>query len=218
MRRPLNFLSVRDLARVTESTIAHYNESTHAFWKGTKDHDVSQNIEAFLSHIEGTPPFTVLDLGCGPGRDLLTFRAAGHRATGLDGAENFVTMARQRSGCEVLHQNLLQLELEPESFDGIYANATLFHVPTQELSRVLQALHSALKPRGVLFASNPRGPDIEGAQNDDRYGAYLRLETWDGYLEAAGFEQLEHFYRPAGRPLVQQPWLATVYRRSAAKK
>ena len=79
-------LNPLDLQHITGATLKHYNEHAEAFWQGTRDHDVSQNIEALLTSIEGEPPFTILDFGCGPGRDLKAFRDFGHIAIGLDGA------------------------------------------------------------------------------------------------------------------------------------
>ena len=201
----------RDLRSISEVTLEHYESRAEDFWQGTRDHDVSQNIDALLRHIEGKPPFAILDLGCGPGRDLRTFRALGHVAIGLDGAPRFAAMAREYSGCEVWEQDFLHLELPPARFDGVFANAALFHVPSQELPRVLGELRAALKPRGVLFSSNPHGHNEEG-WNRGRYGAYHDLETWRGYLTRAGFTELEHYYRPKGLPPEQQPWLASVWR------
>ncbi len=179
---------------------------------GTRDHDVSQNIDALLRHIQGTPPFAVLDFGCGPGRDLIALTKLGHAPTGLDGSEEFAAMARENSGCEVWRQDFLALDLPPARFDGVFANASLFHVPSQELPRVLKQLHSTLKPGGVLFSSNPRGANEEGWTRG-RYGAYHDLEFWREQVTAAGFAELEHYYRPAGLPREQQPWLASVWRR-----
>ncbi len=159
-----------------------------------------------------TPPFVLLDLGCGPGRDLAHFKSLGHEAVGLDGALRFVEMAREATGCEVLHQSFLALDLPAARFHGVFANASLFHVPTQELPRVLRELHAALADGGVLFASNPRGQDTEGF-NGARYGAYHSLESWRALVTAAGFSEIEHYYRPAGRPRSEQPWLATVWRK-----
>jgi SAM-dependent methyltransferase len=201
-----------DLKRIVEGTLAHYEARAANFWEGTRDHDVSQNIAALLSSIDGTPPFTILDLGCGPGRDLKTLAAMGHVAIGLEGAARFAEMARAYSGCEVWQQDFLRLDLPPGRFDGIFANASLFHVPSAELPRVLRELRAALKPRGVLFSSNPHGRDEEG-WNRGRYGAYFRPETWRAHGEAAGFVELAHYYRPAGLPREEQPWLATVWRR-----
>ncbi len=70
-----------------------------------------------------------------------------------------------------------------------------------------------LNTDGVLFSSNPRGINEENI-NCERYGAYCDLETWRAYLTAAGFTEIEHYYRPSGLPLEQQPWLASVWRRS----
>ncbi|MDH4582451.1 methyltransferase domain-containing protein [Pseudomonas sp. BN415] len=207
-------LKPEDLASITAITLDDYNRNAEGFREGTRDHDVSQNIEAMLRHIRGRAPFTILDFGCGPGRDLQTFTRLGHCAVGLDGAESFVAMARADSGCEVWHQDFLALDLPASRFDGIFANASLFHVPRQELPRVLRQLHATLKPGGVLFSSNPRGQNDEG-WNGSRYGAWHDYESWKALLEAAGFEAVEHYYRPAGLPREQQPWLASVWRKSA---
>jgi SAM-dependent methyltransferase len=205
-------LSARELALVTGRTVRDYDQSAEAFWQGTRDHDVSQNVAALLAHIEGRPPFTILDFGCGPGRDLKTFIELGHLAEGLEASPRFAAMAHAYSGCRIWQQDFLGLDLPAARFDGIFANASLFHVPTQELPRVLRELHAALKPRGVLFSSNPHGNDEEG-WSGGRYGAFHRPETWRRYLSASGFLELTHYYRPAGRPRAQQPWLATVWRR-----
>ncbi len=182
------------------------------FREATREHDVSQNIEALLRHIRAEPPFLVLDFGCGPGRDLRSFAQRGHRAIGLDGSRAFVAMARAESGCEVWQQDFLRLQLPASHFDGVFANASLFHVPAQELPRVLGELLATLKPGGVLFSSNPRGPNEEGWRAG-RYGAYHDFEAWRAQMTQAGFEEIEHFYRPPGLPREQQPWLASVWRR-----
>jgi len=201
-----------DLESISATTLAHYAGEADAFWEGTRDHDVSQNVGALLSHLEGGGPFRILDFGCGPGRDLATFRDLGHEAIGLDGAAPFVDMARRHSGCAVWHQDFLSLDLPDARFDGVFANASLFHVPSKEMPRVLGELWHTLRPRGVLFSSNPHGQNEEG-WNRGRYGTYLDAATWRAIVTSAGFVELEHYYRPSGRPRSQQPWLATVWRR-----
>ena len=207
----------RALAQISAQTLAHYNERAAEFWEGTRSHDVTQNIAALLRHVRGAAPLRILDFGCGPGRDLAAFRALGHEPVGLEGSPPLAAMARAHSGCEVWEQDFLALELPAASFDGIFANASLFHVPSQALPRVLGDLHDALKAEGVLFTSNPRGHNEEG-WNQGRYGAYHDLETWRAYLERAGFAELEHYYRPPGLPREQQPWLASVWRRVGASR
>ena len=194
-------------------TIAEYDRMAAAFRRGTADHDVSQNIAALLDAIEGAPPHAILDFGCGPGRDVRAFAALGHAVTGLDGAAALVALARAATDCPVLHQDFLALDLPPARFDGIFANASLFHVPRSRIARVLADLAAVLKPGGVLFCSNPRGANEEGWV-EGRYGCFYDLATWRALVTGAGFAELHHYYRPPGRPRPQQPWLATVWRKS----
>ncbi len=203
-----------DLEAVSALTLEHYNQRADEFRSGTRDHDVSQNIHALLSHIEAEPPYTILDLGCGPGRDLKTFTALGHIAVGLEGAARFVAMARAETACEIWQQDFLKLDLPAAHFDGIFANASLFHVPVQELPRVLRQLRATLKRGGVLFSSNPRGANEDGWKRG-RYGVYHDLRAWRRHLTDAGFMELEHYYRPSGLPREQQPWLASTWRKGA---
>jgi SAM-dependent methyltransferase len=114
----------------------------------------------------------------------------------------------------VLEQSFFELTLPERSFEGIFANASLFHVPRLLLPRVLGTLHDALTPRGVLFCSNPRGfaRDEEG-WSGGRYGCFLTIDSWKSEIAAAGF-QIEHAYlRPSDRPPEAQPWLAMVCRK-----
>ena len=205
--------SSQDLKVLSARTLEHYNQNAEGFFAGTIDHDVNQNINSLLSYIEGNAPFNILDVGCGPGRDLKVFVELGHVAVGLEGADRFVDMAQAYSGCEVWYQDFLELDLPANHFDGVFANASLFHVPSQELPRVLLAINATLRPEGVLFSSNPRGNNQEG-WNGGRYGAYYDLETWRSYMLTAGFVELTHYYRPPGVPRDQQPWLASVWRKT----
>ena len=202
----------QELRRLSEITIGHYDNVADDYWYGTRNHDVSQNYEAFLEAIEGKPPFDILDLGCGPGRDLQYFNSMGHAVIGLDGSEALVSLARLNSGCEVLQQNFLAMNLPECRFDGVFANASLFHVPSQELPRILLEVSTTLKSRGVLFCSNPRGNNEEGLEGS-RYSCFYDLDTWRDYVIDAGFIEVHHYFRPTGLPRHRQPWLATVWRK-----
>ncbi len=209
MSRTPRSYNAEQVRRLGAATIAYYDRFARAFWDGTRHYDVSQNYAAFLNAIEGDPPYSILDLGC----DLSHFRSLGHEAVGLDGSQQIAAMARSHSRCEVLHQDLLTMRLPDGCFDGIFANASLFHVPSQELPRVLLELHKTLKPRGVQFTSNPRGNNEEGF-SDGRYACFFDLDTWRDYMISAGFAGLDHYYRPPGLPRERQPWLATVWRKA----
>ena len=112
----------------------------------------------------------------------------------------------------VLAVLVLRLDLPAGRFDGVFANASLQHVPSRELPRLLSELRSTLKPGGILFSSIPHGDDEEG-WNRGRYGVYHRPATWQAYGRAAAFVDVTHFFRPPGLPRDQQPWLATVWRK-----
>ena len=195
------------------ATLGHYDASAEAFWDGTRDHDVRQNIAALLRHLEGAGPFAILDLGCGPGRDLATFRDLGHEAIGVDGAARFVEMARAHSGCEVWQQNLLALAL-----------------PAGPLRRHLRQRRAAARAReragaGAGRAAHGAAAARRAVQLDPARPGRGRLEQrplqrlsrarepGSATAPTAGFVELEHYYRPEGRPREQQPWLASVWRR-----
>lgn len=205
-----------DLRLLAQRTLGSYESRAQQFWHGTREHDVSQNLRTLLEALPQRPGLRILDLGCGPGRDLSSLRAAGHTPVGLDGCAAFVRMAREHSGCEVLEQSFFELSLPPASFEGVFANASLFHVPKATLPRVLGELFAALAPGGALFCSNPRamGAEHEGWQGE-RYGTYLTHVGWSALFADAGFVLESHYLRPPGRPAAEQPWLAMLWRRPA---
>ncbi|MEC8380335.1 MAG: class I SAM-dependent methyltransferase [Myxococcota bacterium] len=197
------------MSQLTQNTIRHYHECAEDFWEGTKDHDVSQNIAALLRKLPKDSTH-ILDFGCGPGRDLMTLTKLGYTAIGLDGASEICELARRHSNCEVWQQDFIDLDLPSNFFHGVFANATLFHIPKTSLSTVLEKLHCCLKDNGVVFCSNPRGPDIEQI-NELRYGNYMDVTGWSAFFNDAGFDYCEHYFRPPGLPRDEQPWLAMVW-------
>ncbi len=195
-------------------TIAEYQATAESFRDGTWDHDVSQNRDALVAAMPKIPG-KILDLGCGPGRDLVAFKRQGHTVIGLDATPAFVEMAQQAANCEVWQQSFLRLELPPETFDGIFANASLLHVPRAEMVRVLKDLHQTLVPGGAIVISICRGDD-EGYSvrpTGYRYIVGWEYETLTACLEKADFEILHHYYRPPGLPCEAQSWLVMVAKR-----
>jgi SAM-dependent methyltransferase len=121
--------------QISASTIGRYRAMAAPYRDGTWD--VSQNIQALLAAITGVPPYRILDLGCGPGRDLVAFPDLGHVVVGLDDCPEFVAMARAVSGCEVWQQDLLAMTLPPVSFDGVFCQCR--PVPRPEPSNTTSA-------------------------------------------------------------------------------
>lgn len=200
-----------NLETLTTNTIHHYESSPQAFWEGTKDHDVSQNIDAFFRNLPKISS-VVLDFGCGPGRDIKSLTKRGLKTIGLDGCPDFCQMAREYSKQDVWQQNFIHLDLPKNHFAGIFANASLFHIPRESLLQTLKHFHQSLIPNGIVFCSNPRGSMIEQV-NGLRYGNYMDTEGWSTFFQEAGFQEVEHYYRPPGRPREEQPWLAMVWRK-----
>lgn len=197
---------------ISQKNIGHYDQNAISYDVGTQDHDVSQNINAFLRAIKAEPPFHLLDFGCGPGRDLQTLAQLGHVATGLEGSPKAAQIARTKSACKILVQDFFNLDLPENTFDGIFANASLFHIPNKLLPKVLGHLWTSLKPNGILFSSNPRGNNEESWYGD-RFGSYHDLEGWRSFMTNAQFTEIEYYYRPVGLPFEQQPWLASVWKK-----
>ena len=203
-----------ELNLIAHKNITHYDQNAASYYEGTKDHDVSQNINALLRAIQTQPPFQILDFGCGPGRDLQTFTQMGHVAIGLEGSQHAAQIARAQSACDVLEQDFFNLDLPASTFDGIFANASLFHIPNQILPKVLNELWACLKPNGILFSSNPRGNNAESWYGD-RFGSYHDLASWRSFMKDAKFTEVEYYYRPSGLPFEQQHWLASVWKKDS---
>jgi len=213
-----------------QATIDDYDAIAAGFDAGNANHDVSQNIEALLKPLlakaepgASHPVLDILDLGCAGGRDLLDFARRGHRPVGLEGSSAFCELARAKvagkePAIEVWQQNLCELSLPPTRFDGVFANAVLFHVPLECLDDVIAQIWTTLKPGGIFFASNAHGfgQDKEGwtegrTPDTQSWVCWLSESTWRQRCEAAGFVMQDLYYRPPGRPRECQPFLASVW-------
>jgi len=167
--------------------------------EGHADHDVSQNIAALLrtsrrAAVHDSRP----GLRAG-GPEALA--GLGHVAIGWRD-QSASGMAREHSGCEVCGR-IYSARSSRCALRRRVRQAVLFHVPGQELPRVLHELHATLKPRGVLFSSNPQRQ--RGGLEPRRYGAYHDLEAWRRFMTAAGFRSSRNYYRPEGLPRDRSP-------------
>jgi SAM-dependent methyltransferase len=148
---------VRSAAPFPETlmTIEYYNKNAEAFRKRTLDCNMAPAYHAFLAHLP--PGAHILDAGCGPGRDTLEFLRHGFRVTAFDASSAMVEMAAQATGQPVLRLRFQDIDFQ-EAFDGIWACASLLHVPAAEIDDVFRRLIRALKPGGVFYMAVKIGP------------------------------------------------------------
>ncbi|HKL78610.1 MAG TPA: class I SAM-dependent methyltransferase [Gammaproteobacteria bacterium] len=132
------------------ATIDHYDQNARSYFEQTRDVDMRPLYEPFLAWIPAGG--AILDAGCGSGRDTRAFQERGYRVTAIDAAPELARLAEAHAGIAVHVQRLEELNWR-DRFDGIWACASLLHLPAGDLPDAFQRLGRALKPGGVLYAS-----------------------------------------------------------------
>ena len=204
-----NEMMKRDELNLEELNIAWYEACADAYATDALTHDMSWPYRDFLSHLSA--PFDgkrVLDLGCGSGRDLAHFRKRGLDAEGIDACEAFCVKARELSGAKVRKMKFSELNLERDSYEGIFANGVLMHVEPHQRAKFVQHLALSLKANGVLYVHYPRGEGLQLCE--DGREIYL-TDTWRGLFIDAGFHVKLDEGRPVCLPKAEQTWQAMLF-------
>ena len=145
----------------TSYTLDYYNQQAEEFVNSTVDVDFSNIQNQFIEMLpKGS---TILDLGCGSGRDSKAFKNAGYKVIALDGSEELCKIASKHIGQEVICSTFQDLELS-EEIDGIWACASLLHLEKEEIIYTINKLSKNLKQDGILYASFKYG-DFTGERN-----------------------------------------------------
>lgn len=142
-------------------TINYYNLNAEKFIENTRNADMHMVRDKFLQLLEENT--SILDFGCGSGRDTKFFLEKGYKVTATDGSAELCKLASAFTGIEVkemLFQNLEAIN----KYDGIWACSSILHLPKKELYSVIQKMCNALKDRGIIYTSFKYG-DFEGERN-----------------------------------------------------
>jgi SAM-dependent methyltransferase len=167
-------------------TIGYYDRNARAFYDTTVDVELGHLYAPFLALLAGRA--RILDAGCGSGRDARRFKQLGHSVTLVEPSSELARLAAMLVGQEVLGLRFQDLDFV-EEFDGVWASASLLHVPRAEIDGVLERLRRALVPGGVLYASFKHG-EGERVRNGRFFNSYTEASFAALIARHPGFEPL----------------------------
>ena len=157
------------------STLEYYDQNAEQFFKTTADVDFTGTQDRFLRYLGlGS---RILDLGCGSGRDTRYFLEKGYQVDATDGSAEICRLASEYTGIPVKQMLFSELDAE-EEYDGIWACASILHLPEDELRDVMHRIGTALKEGGIFYTSFKYG-DFAGERN----GRYFRDFTEESFRE-----------------------------------
>lgn len=162
----------------------YYKQNAADYFDETINLDLEVYLERFLEFVPDGG--SILDLGCGSGRDSAYFLSQGYDVTALDGSEEMCNLASVHIGVDVLHMSFAEMDFE-DVFDGIWANASLLHVPRNEIPVILSKTVRGLKKDGILYMTFRYG-EFEGMEGERYYTDY-RTKMLKELI--AGFDELE---------------------------
>ncbi len=174
----------RDSMRRTD---VFYEEQAETYFQRTVSVDLSHLYGRFLRFVH--PGGRILDVGCGSGRDLRAFRMMGFRPVGIDSSKALVELARSFSGVDCVTGRIEEMSFN-QQFEGVWACASLLHLPRVAIDEALARIHRALVPGGAFFASVQEGIG-ERVTGDERFYTLYQEPEFLARIGGARFEILE---------------------------
>ncbi len=199
------------MAKKTKITIDGYNKTAEEYYKIVTKFEVLPELDQFLSFLN--PCDSILDLGCGPGHHSDFFSSKGYEVIGIDLSPEMLEIAKKETPqVDFKVMDIQDLKFKENSFHGIWASASLLHVPKRKIKTVLSKIYKLLKKDGVFYLSLKKG---RGSRiiKDDRYGGvnkyyvYYREDEIKRYLINAGFELIESKERAKRDKYDTNPWI-----------
>ena len=187
-----------------DKTLKYYNENAQSFASGTVSVKFTEVQDKFLEKLN--PDAYILDFGCGAGRDTKYFLSRGYQMDAVDGSEQLCRIASEYTGIKV-RQMLFQELDEKEKYDGIWACASILHLPKKQLREVLKNMYAALKSKGWIYNSFKYG-EFEGERNG-RYFTDFTTDTFKDFIhDMHGLKIEEHWITGDVRPgRGEEKWL-----------
>jgi SAM-dependent methyltransferase len=172
-------------------TTNYYDKNAESFAKRTIERDVSDAYKKFLNLLPSKG--RILDAGCGSGRDARHFKQLGHDAVAFDASIEMVKLSSLEVGHPTLHLNFQDMAFK-EEFDGVWACASLLHVPYEQTEEIIHKIKDALKPKGFFYASYKHG-DAQETSSDGRIFYNMNETTILPYLDNS-FKIIEMWQTP----------------------
>lgn len=191
-------------------SIEYYCKNAGEYFEDTVDIDLQEHWERFMKLLpEGG---SVLDLGCGSGRDSAHFISCGFDVTAMDASEEMCDLASIHIGQDVLHLSFAEMDFE-EVFDGVWANASLLHVPEDEIEEIIFKVVTSLKIGGVLYMSFQYG-DFEGIRGGRYYKDYRQRSLKELIVKFENLELIDIGKSMDVRPDKEITWIYALVRRT----
>ncbi|MDT3843244.1 MAG: class I SAM-dependent methyltransferase [Bacillota bacterium] len=190
-------------------TIDYYEKNARSFAESTADVDFSGMQERFLSELKDGA--SILDFGCGSGRDTCCFLKKGYRVTAMDGSAELCSIAGEKAGIPVIQMEFNAFD-ERDAYDGIWACSSILHLPKQELKNVLVHMARALHKGGIIYTSFKYG-DFSGMRNG-RFFTDFTEDSFRAFVSDIGQLEMEQLWITADvRPgRENEKWLNMILR------
>ncbi len=193
-----------------KETIETYNAQASSYQSSRAKFLDTTTIDRFLTMVSGK---TILDMGCGPGRDTSVFVEKGYEVVGIDLAQSFVDIARgDVPGATFRHMDVLDLKFPDETFDGIWCNAVLLHLIPEDIEFALKEAFRVLKPGGTMYVSMKKGEHQETIidprlKDAKRFFSYVQKDVISKIFTSVGFEIVDMYENSVHNTIQVVEWI-----------
>ncbi len=194
-----------------KTTIDTYDQTVDEYIKNVDNLHPIKESKKFLSYLGKNK--SILDLGCGPGRDAKIFADKGYQVIGIDLSKGMIEAATNRvKNAEFKVMDIRQLKFDDNHFDGVWASASFLHIPKKEIIKGFQEVHRVLKDKGIFYISVKQG-EGEILKPDERYNgakkfwSFFQKKEIEDELKTAGFDIIEAYIEEQNSSYATNPWI-----------